>query len=451
MTTTKNNEHKKLNFSSEREQSQACLNSAEHEKNQGRKVLNVPNKQEQNQTCLDSAEREGLRPKGNVPNLRFKEFEGEWEKCILGDITENFNLRNKDKIQYPMFSVTNDRGFVPQSEQFEGRDMVGEDIKAYKIIHTNDFAYNPARINVGSIAMYTGEKPCMISSLYVCFKTTKEVNNEWLMQLLKTPKMNYYYKVNGEGGVRVYLFYPNFARIRMSIPKIEEQKKIAKLLNLIDERIATQNKIIEDLKKLKSAIIDYAINSLNTDFAKFGSLYEMAGEGGTPTTSNASFYDNGKIPFIKIDDLKQKYLTENKDFITELGLQKSSAWLVPTHSILFSNGATIGEISITTYPVCTKQGILGIVPKQNIDVEFLYYFMSSSYFKKAVSRIVTEGTMKTAYLKDINNILCPIPTKEKQQEIAKMPSALNSKIDFEQSILKLFCSQKQYLLRQMFI
>ena len=209
--------------------------------------------------------------------------------------------------------------------------------------------------------------------------------------------------------------------------------------------------LIKDFVACRSAIIDYAINSLNTDFAKFGSLYEMAGEGGTPTTSNASFYDNGKIPFIKIDDLKQKYLTENKDFITELGLQKSSAWLVPTHSILFSNGATIGEISITTYPVCTKQGILGIVPKQNIDVEFLYYFMSSSYFKKTVSRIVTEGTMKTAYLKDINNILCPIPTKEKQQEIAKMPYALNSKIDFEQSILKLFCSQKQHLLRQMFI
>lgn len=209
--------------------------------------------------------------------------------------------------------------------------------------------------------------------------------------------------------------------------------------------------LIKDFVACRSAIIDYAINSLNTDFAKFGSLYEMAGEGGTPTTSNASFYDNGKIPFIKIDDLKQKYLTENKDFITELGLQKSSTWLVPTRSILFSNGATIGEITITTYPVCTKQGILGIVPKQNIDVEFLYYFMSSSYFKKAVSRIVTEGTMKTAYLKDINNILCPIPTKKKQQEIAEMPSALNSKIDFEQSILKLFCSQKQHLLRQMFI
>ena len=388
---------------------------------------------------------------GNVPNLRFPEFSGKWKKCTLGDITINFNLRNKEKIELPMYSVTNNRGFIPQSEQFEDRDMVGEDIKAYKIIHNKDFAYNPARINVGSIAKYNGSKPCMISSLYVCFKAANGIDEDWLMHLLRSPKIQYYYNINGEGGVRIYLFYPNFARIRTSFPTIAEQRKIANLLSLLDARITTQNKIIEDLKKLKSAIIDYAIDSLDTDFAKFSSLYETAGEGGTPTTSNASFYDNGKIPFVKIDDLKQKYLTENKDFITELGLQKSSAWLVPTRSILFSNGATIGEITITTYPVCTKQGILGIVPKSNIDVEFLYYFMSSTYFKKAVSRIVTEGTMKTAYLKDINNILCPIPIKEKQQGIAKIPSTLNSKIDFEQSILRLFWAQKRHLLSQMFI
>ena len=248
----------------------------------------------------------------------------------------------------------------------------------------------------------------------------------------------------------VHLYGEHLKNIKTINPSLNEQKKIANLLSLLDERISTQNKIIEDLKKLKSAIIDYAIGSLDTNFMKFGSVYETAREGGTPTTSNTSFYDNGKIPFIKIGDLKQKYLIENKDFITELGLQKSSAWLVPTHSILFSNGATIGEITITTYPVCTKQGILGIVPKANIDVEFLYYFMSSSYFKKAVSRIITEGTMKTAYLRDIDNILCPIPTKEKQLKIAKVPSALNLKIDSEQSILRLLYAQKRYLLHQMF-
>ena len=431
MTTTKNNEHKKLNFSSEREQSQACLNSAEHEKNQGRKVL-------------------------NVPNLRFPEFQGEWEEERLADIADLYKGTGISKDQL--------------SDDGEPCILYGELYTKYKsetirevISKTNIDNTKLVRSKANDVII-----PCSGETAEDIATARCVLNGNILLGGdLNIIRLHGYdgafmsYQLNGrrkydiakvaQGVSVVHLYGEHLKGVKTINPCLEEQKEIAKLLSLLDERIATQNKIIEDLKKLKSAIIDYAINSLDTDFAKFGSLYEMAGEGGTPTTSNASFYDNGKIPFIKIDDLKQKYLTENKDFITELGLQKSSAWLVPTHSILFSNGATIGEISITTYPVCTKQGILGIVPKQNIDVEFLYYFMSSSYFKKAVSRIVTEGTMKTAYLKDINNILCPIPTKEKQQEIAKMPSTLNSKIDFEQSILKLFCSQKQYLLRQMFI
>ena len=234
-------------------------------------------------------------------------------------------------------------------------------------------------------------------------------------------------------------------------PSIQEQEKIGRLFALLDERIATQSKVIEDLKKLKCAIIDYTIGALHTEYIEFSKVYDMAGEGGTPSTSNTCYYENGSVPFIKIEDLKQKYLASNKDHITELGLQKSSAWLIPTNSILFSNGATIGEISITTYPVCTKQGILGIVPKADIDTEYLYYLMSSHYFKKEICRIITEGTMKTAYLKDINKIRCPIPSKAVQQEIVKIPSALNTKIETEQCILDKLICQKQYLLRQMFI
>src|SRR5574344_1182945 len=190
----------------------------------------------------------------NVPALRFPEFSGEWTQCTLGDITYNFSHRNKEHTQHPMFSVTNNRGFVPQSEQFEDREMVGEDIQAYKVIEKGDFAYNPARINVGSIAKYEGEEKCMISSLYVCFRVADNIDREWFMQLLKTPKMNFHYNLNGEGGVRVYLFYPNFARIRSSFPSIAEQKKIASMLSLIDERIITQSRIIEELTTLRSAL-----------------------------------------------------------------------------------------------------------------------------------------------------------------------------------------------------
>ena len=406
--------------------------------------------------------------KPNVPNLRFPEFQGEWEKYELGDICDIItdfvaagsfaslreNVKYYQENNYAQLIRT-----IDLKNNFTNSDFVYVDEVAYDFLWRVQL--KEPNIVLPNIGANIGEKyyvkpqdlpknKNVLGPNAILLRSKCNDTHFVYFRLSTSSYDNEMKKLVGASGQPKFN-KTDLKKVSLFMPSLIEQKRIAYFLALLEERIATQNKIIEDLKKLKSAIIDYAINSLNTDFAKFGSLYEMAGEGGTPTTSNASFYDNGKIPFIKIDDLKQKYLTENKDFITELGLQKSSAWLVPTHSILFSNGATIGEISITTYPVCTKQGILGIVPKQNIDVEFLYYFMSSSYFKKAVSRIVTEGTMKTAYLKDINNILCPIPTKEKQQEIAKMPSALNSKIDFEQSILKLFCSQKQHLLRQMFI
>ena len=393
----------------------------------------------------------------NVPNLRFKEFQGEWEKCTLGNnvkIQGGYAFKSEFFLRkgIPIIRISN----LPQNASFVDLD----DCIYYKKgnynsfeVHNGDLLIAMSGATTGKTAIYNKKTLAYLNQRVGLFKSTNSdsLYYPFLYAFVSTPVFKRQLSTRLIAGAQPNISSNDIESIRISIPQKNEQEKIAHLMLLLDERIATQNKIIEDLKKLKSAIIDYVINSLNTDFAKFGSLYEMAGEGGTPTTSNASFYDNGKIPFIKIDDLKKKYLTENKDFITELGLQKSSAWLVPTRSILFSNGATIGEITITTYPVCTKQGILGIVPKPNIDVEFLYYFMSSSYFKKAVSRIVTEGTMKTAYLKDINNIRCPIPIKEKQQDIAKMPSALNSKIDFEQSILKQFCSQKQYLLRQMFM
>ena len=404
----------------------------------------------------------------NVPHLRFPEFQGEWEKCKVSDVL-NFYSTNSlswDQLEYGTDDMLNLHyglihvglpTMVDLSKDILPAIKKENKPKNFELCKEGDIAFADASEDTNEVAkaieFYTLEDKAVVCGLHTIHGRDKSNKTVVGYKGYAFSSTAFHHQIRRIAqGTKIYsISAKNFAECYIGIPSKEEQTKIAKLLRLIDERIATQSKLIEDLKKLKSAIIDYAINSLDSGFVKFGSLYEMAGEGGTPTTSNVSFYDNGKIPFIKIDDLKKKYLTENKDFITELGLQKSSAWLVPTRSILFSNGATIGEITITTYPVCTKQGILGIVPKPNVDVEFLYYFMSSSYFKKAVSRIVTEGTMKTAYLKDINNILCPIPIKEEQQEIAKMPSALNSKLDIEQSILKLFGSQKQYLLRQMFM
>ena len=343
-----------------------------------------------------------------------------------------------------MFSVTNDRGFVPQSEQFEGRDMVGEDIKAYKIIHTNDFAYNPARINVGSIAIYTGEKPCMISSLYVCFKTTKEVNNEWLMQLLKTPKMNYYYNVNGEGGVRVYLFYPNFARIRMSIPKIEEQKKIAKLLNLIDERIATQNKIIEDLKKLKSAIIEKLYSEIQGKEYSFGQLFDVVNERNKQMEYSNILSASQEKGMMNRDDLNLDIQFERSNINTYKIVRKGDYVI---HLRSFQGGFAFSNKLGVCSPAYT-------ILRPNNLLEYGYlsnYFTSQRFIKSLI--LVTYGIRdgRSINVDEWLGMKTTIPSKEHQQYIVKAIGSFDRKIESEEAYATHLSKQKQYLLRQMFI
>lgn len=343
-----------------------------------------------------------------------------------------------------MFSVTNDRGFVPQSEQFEGRDMVGEDIKAYKIIHTNDFAYNPARINVGSIAMYTGEKPCMISSLYVCFKTTKEVNNEWLMQLLKTPKMNYYYNVNGEGGVRVYLFYPNFARIRMSIPKIEEQKKIAKLLNLIDERIATQNKIIEDLKKLKCAIIEKVYSEIQGKEYSYGQLFDVVNERNKQMEYSNILSASQEKGMVNRDDLNLDIQFERSN-INTYKIVKKGDYVIHLRS--FQGGFAFSDKLGVCSPAYT-------ILRPNSILEYGYlsnYFTSQRFIKSLV--LVTYGIRdgRSINVDEWLRMKITIPPKEHQQYIVKVIGTFERKIEDEEAYAAQLSIQKQYLLRQMFV
>ncbi|GKI18259.1 typeI restriction endonuclease MjaXP subunit S [Alistipes finegoldii] len=278
----------------------------------------------------------------------------------------------------------------------------------------------------------------------------KQCNIDFLYYLIQTKKKDLIR--NACGSTFLEISANEIRKIKVAVPVQNEQEQIAKLLSLIDERIATQNKIIEKLQSLIKGLVDELMTVLlKGKLYPFSSFYIKAGEGGTPTTSVVEYYTEGTIPFIKIEDLSCKYLTNNKDFITELGMQKSSAWLIPSKSVIYSNGATIGAISINEYPVCTKQGILGIVPNTNINVEYLYLLMSSSYFSKEISRIITEGTMKTAYLKDINHIKCPLPSMAQQKNITNLTSSIEEKLSIEQELLRFLNLQKQYLLHMIFI
>ena len=405
----------------------------------------------------------------NVPALRFPEFSGEWKKCKVSDLLDFYstNSLSWEQLEYDTNAMMNlHYGLIhvglPTMVDLAKDKLpnIKEDNtpKNFELCKEGDVAFADASEDTNEVAktieFYNlAEKNvvCGLHTIHGRDNKHKTVVGFKGYAFSSTAFHNQIRRI--AQGTKIYsISTKNFSECYIGLPSKPEQTKIATLLRLIDERIATQNKIIEKLESLIKGLVDELMSVLlKGKLYPFSSFYIRAGEGGTPTTSIVEYYTEGTIPFIKIEDLSCKYLTNNKDFITELGMQKSSAWLIPSKSVIYSNGATIGAISINEYPVCTKQGILGIVPNTNINVEYLYLLMSSSYFSKEISRIITEGTMKTAYLKDINHIKCPLPSKAQQKNITNLTSSIEEKLSIELKYLFSLNRQKKYLLRQMFI
>ncbi len=382
--------------------------------------------------------------------MRFPEFTEEWAEYKLGDIIEF----SKDRVSSSSLNEDNYVSTENMLQDFQGI------VKSQGVPpNINVIAFKRGDILISNIRPYLKkvwkadrEGGCS-ADVFVMRANPDFCEEDFLHHIIANERF-ISYVMSGAKGVKM----PRGDKEQMkeyktALPSKKEQLPISLLLSLLDERIISQSRAIEDLKRLRLAFQDKLIEQLvcSNDLKSFSEVYEVAGEGGTPDTSKREYYDGGTIPFIKIDDLANKYLKKHKDSITELGMQKSSAWLVPANSLIFSNGATIGAASINSYPVATKQGILGIVPKNNISVEYLYYLMTSTYFKKQVHRIITHGTMATAYLKDINKISVPIPSFDKQEYVSLVLSSLSGKEAIETQMLSQLQNQKQYLLQRMFI
>ncbi len=205
--------------------------------------------------------KKGITQKIFSQQIRFKDDKGnnfpDWKITKLGDLTYKVGKKNKENISYPIYSINNKEGFRPQSEQFLGLDSNerGYDISLYKKVNKETFAYNPARINVGSIGYSYDLDEIIISSLYVCFKTNKNLEDLYLLVFLDTVIFNKSISRFEEGGVRKYLFYENFSQITIPLPSNEEQVKIAKFIKDIDKQIRAITLQLEQTMIFKKGLL----------------------------------------------------------------------------------------------------------------------------------------------------------------------------------------------------
>ncbi|WP_322910795.1 restriction endonuclease subunit S [Mycoplasmopsis felis] len=180
-------------------------------------------------------------------------------------------------------------------------------------------------------------------------------------------------------------------------------------------------------------------------------IYSFASEGGTPDTNKDIYYKPGLFYFTKIEDMANKYIYHTKAKISELGLKNSSAWIIPKNNILFSNVATIGNVSINKVDLSTKQGIVGMIIKKKFNLEFIYYLLKSENFQSKVAEKITVGTIPTVAIFNLKKIeLFLSKNISEQQKIGKLLENIDNLITLEEIKLNKLKQLKETLLQKMF-
>ena len=165
-------------------------------------------------------------------------YTSSWEQRKFSEITFLSGEKNRENLPLESYSITNESGFVPQDEKFgNGGTMREADKRMYYIVSPNSFAYNPARINVGSIGYQNTGKNVIVSSLYEIFKTSDDVDDRLLWHWFKSPDFQKLIWQLQEGGVRLYFYYDKLCMGEVSLPSLEEQRKIGKFFDTLDNLI----------------------------------------------------------------------------------------------------------------------------------------------------------------------------------------------------------------------
>ena len=225
------------------------------------------------------------------------------------------------------------------------------------------------------------ERPALLSSIAILRCNKEKILPEYLYYILKTPTFKKDVKDNyGSGSAIPRIILKDFKRMPIKYPGLDEQKRVVSILTLLDQKIALNNKITENLEQQAQALFQNLFVDNARPEWKQGTICDLGAVigGSTPSKSKPEYYTDSGIAWITPKDLsvnKSKFIYHGENDITELGLKNSSASIMPEGTVLFSSRAPIGYIAIAAGEVTTNQGFKSIVPKSEIGTAFVYYFL----------------------------------------------------------------------------
>ena len=393
----------------------------------------------------------------NVPTLRFKSFEQEWEYSTIGKCSISLEygmnaaaVKYDGKHKYIRITDIDEEtsAFIPNplsspDGEFEQRYLVKE----------NDILFARTGASVGKSYLYNhNDGELYFAGFLIRARIKAEYNGTFIYYQTKSKKYDRWVKLTSMRSGQPGINSQEYSDYSIAITGKVEQDKIADFFQMLDNRIAVQNKIIEDLKILKKELCSKLFNSMLCDSEI--QISQIANVYGGYAFSSKTYVDNGKYKIVTIGNVTgDKFISGNLNTIDELPNNIQMQQMLNDGDILISLTGNVGRISIVRgEDYLLNQRVAKLNIKDKWMKEFIYQYLSSSSFEKDMCNAGQGAAQKNIKNEDILSYRIHIPSnKNVLEKIAIFLIAYDKKINNEELILLQLQTQKSYFLNAMFI
>ncbi|MCE6115415.1 restriction endonuclease subunit S [Mycoplasmopsis agalactiae] len=386
-----------------------------------------------------------------VPRIRFKEFTNAWEQWKARGILLPYRQKNDKNLALISYSVSNKEGFVDQKEFFdEGGKAVYADKKNSLIISFDTFAYNPSRINVGSIALFKNTINGLVSPIYEVFKVSANSNPDFIYLWFKSECFNKIVANNSNKSVRDTLNLKQFEDNLLNLPVLQEQNKIAKLFSNLDSLIALHQRKLSSLKNLKNRLLDKMFCDEKSQFPsirfkEFTNAWEQWKVGDMFTVGRGSGITKRHISYTKHGDFKYPVYTSQTvndgllGYYNQYNSFDAISWT--------TDGANAGSVSL-------RKGLFystshcGVLSEKAFKPNDYFVIVLSKNTQKNVTWVAMP-MLTTSAMSKIEAIIST--DKSEQEKISLLIRSLDSLITLHQRKLNSLKNIKNTLLEKMFV
>ena len=403
----------------------------------------------------------------DTPKIRFKGFEDAWEQRKFSDFTWASGKRNKEDLDLEPYAITNEHGFIPQNKAHdEFGYMKDTDRKAYNIVTPNSFAYNPARINVGSIGYYEGTENVIVSSLYEVFQTVDYVDDRFLWHWFKSAEFPKWIERLQEGSVRLYFYYDKLCECQILMPSVAEQKKIATSLDQLDHLITLHQHKCDETKELKRYMLQkmFPRNGKKNPEIRFAGftddweqrkLGEMSYSFEYGLNAASTTYD-GENRYIRITDIDDETRLFSTTDLTspDIDLKLANNYRLQEGDIVFTRtGASVGK----TYIYKSFDGIMyyaGFLIRARIRPEYSADFVFQNTLTEQYRSFVAITSQRSGQpginAQEYSSFVLSVPGYKEQEQIGAFFRHLDHLIPLHQRKCDELKEVKKFMLQSMF-